>query len=117
MEPAILPGVSRQSKVLQAGVHAAAVSALIPASRRRDAWLGGAPDGEDSFPLMDGEHLAANRMFRAALTSLSWVAPHPLHTQALTASMSKPVGPVRALQLLHARVVFLSLTITTHLPA
>jgi len=33
------------------GVHAAAVRALVLASRRRDAWLGGAPDGESSFPL------------------------------------------------------------------
>ena len=31
--------------------------------------------------------------------------------------MSKPVGPVRAPQSLHARVVFLSETIITHLPA
>jgi hypothetical protein len=31
--------------------------------------------------------------------------------------MSKPVGPVRAPQSLHARVVFFSLTMITHLPA
>jgi hypothetical protein len=46
------------------------LSALIPASHRLNAWLGGAPDGEDSFPLTDGEHLPADRMFFAALTSL-----------------------------------------------
>ena len=56
-------------------------------------------------------------MFFAALTFLSWAALHPLHTHAFTASMSKPTGPVRALQLLHVCVVYLSLTIRTHLPA
>jgi hypothetical protein len=54
-----------------AGVHAAAFPALIRASRRRDAWLGGAVEGEGLFPLMDGEHLAANRIFFAPLTSRS----------------------------------------------
>jgi D-alanyl-D-alanine carboxypeptidase len=53
------------------GVHAAAFTALIRASRRRDAWLGGAAEGEDSFPQTDGEHLAADKMFFAALTSRS----------------------------------------------
>jgi hypothetical protein len=61
----------RQAIIRETGVHVAAVSALIAASRRRDAWLGGAPDGEDSFPLTDGEHLAASTMFFAALTSRS----------------------------------------------
>jgi hypothetical protein len=53
------------------GAHAAAVSALVLGSHRRDAWLGGAPDGDDSFPLTDGGHLPADRMLRAAFTSLS----------------------------------------------
>jgi hypothetical protein len=53
------------------GVHAAAFTALIRASRRRGAWLGGAAEGENLFPLTDGEHLAANRIFIAALTSRS----------------------------------------------
>ena len=78
------------------GVHAAAVRALVLASRRRDAWLGGAPDGESSFPLTDVEHLHAHRMFFAALTFLSCMSPHALHIQLLTSSMSRPVGPVRA---------------------
>ena len=53
------------------GAHAAAASALVPASHRLDAWLGGATDDDDSFPLMGGGHLPADRMFFAALTSLS----------------------------------------------
>jgi hypothetical protein len=48
-----------------------AFTALILASRRRDAWHGGEAEGEDSFPHTDGEHLAANRIFLAALTSRS----------------------------------------------
>jgi hypothetical protein len=39
------------------GDHAAAVGALIPASHRRDAWLGDATGGGSSFPQTDGEHL------------------------------------------------------------
>jgi hypothetical protein len=53
------------------GVHAAAFTALVSASRRRGAWFGGAAEGESSFPLTDGEHLAASRIFFAALTSRS----------------------------------------------
>jgi hypothetical protein len=56
---------------MHSGVHAAAFTALILASRRRGAWHGGAAEGEDSFPHTDGEHLAANRIFLAALTSRS----------------------------------------------
>ncbi len=67
----LLQGAAWHGCVSMAGVHAAAFTALIRASRRRDAWLGGAVEGEDSFPLMDGEHLAADRMFFAALTSRS----------------------------------------------
>jgi len=78
------------------GVHAAAVRALILASRRRDAWLGGATDGDCSFPLTDVEHLHAHTMFLAALTFLSCMTPHALHIHVLTESMSKPAGPVRA---------------------
>jgi hypothetical protein len=64
------PCPCRRSRSIS-GVHAAVFTALIRASRRRGAWLGGAVEGEDSFPLMDGEHLAANRIFFAALTSRS----------------------------------------------
>jgi hypothetical protein len=78
------------------GVHAAAVTTLIPASRRRVASLGGVGDGEDLFPQTDGEHLSASRIFFAALTSLSCLSPQALHTHALTTSMSRAVGPVRA---------------------
>jgi len=78
------------------GLHATAVRALILASRRRDAWLGGATDGDSSFPYTDVEHLHAHRVFLAALTFLSCVTPHALHTHVLTESMSKPVGPVWA---------------------
>jgi hypothetical protein len=53
------------------GAHAAAVNALVPASHRLDAWLGGAMDGEDSFPRTDRGRLPAERMLRAALTSRS----------------------------------------------
>jgi hypothetical protein len=55
----------------ETGVHAAAFTALIRASRGRDAWLGGAVEGESSVPQMGGEHPPANRIFIAALTSLS----------------------------------------------
>jgi hypothetical protein len=55
--------------------------------------------------------------FRAEFTSRSCVTPHALHTQTLTTSMSKPVGPVRALQSLHVRVESLSLTMITLLLA
>jgi hypothetical protein len=51
------------------GAHAAAFSALFPASHRREVWLGGAAESDDSFPLTDGGDLPADRMFRAALTS------------------------------------------------
>jgi hypothetical protein len=63
--------VPQQSEPCRPGAHAAAVSALIPASHRLDAWLGGAPDGEDSFPRTDGGHLPTSKMFRAAFTSRS----------------------------------------------
>ena len=53
------------------GVHAAAVSALVPDLRRRDVGLGGDADGEDSFPQTDGEHLPASLMLIADLTSRS----------------------------------------------
>ena len=99
------------------GAHAAAFSALVLASHRLDVWLGGAAVSDDSFPLTDGGDLPADRMFRAALTSRSCVTPHALHTQVLTTSMSKPVGPERALQLLHVRVESLSVTMITLLLA
>ena len=99
-----------------AGVHAAAVRALILASRRRDAWLGGATDGDCSFPQTDVDDLHAHTIFFAALTFRSCMPPHALHIHVLTESMSKPVGPVRAWQLLHSLVVFFSLTMKTLLP-
>ena len=99
------------------GAHAAVFSALILASYRWDVWLGGVAENDDSFPRTDGGDLPADSMLRAALTSRSCVTPHALHTHVLTASMSIPAGPVRALQSLHSRVVFLSLTIDTRLPA
>src|SRR5229473_2669661 len=91
------------------GAHATEFSALILASHRRDVWLGGAAENDDSFPRTDGGDLPADSMLRAALTSRSCVTPHALHTHVLTASMSIPAGPVRALQSLHVRVVSLSL--------
>ena len=100
-----------------AGAHAADFSTLILASHRRDVWLGGAAENDDSFPLTDGGDLPADSMLRAELTSRSCVTPHAPHTHVLTSSMSIPAGPVRALQSLHSRVVFLSLTIDTRLPA
>jgi hypothetical protein len=54
-----------------AGAHGAFSSALFPDSHRRFAWLVGAAEEEDSFPLTDGERLPADRMFFAALTCLS----------------------------------------------
>ena len=84
---------------------------------RRDAWLGDATGGASSFPQADGERLPANRIFLAALTSLSCMPPHAPHTHVLTSSMSRPLGPVKARQLLHARVVFFSLTMIMLLPA
>src|ERR1700722_14860259 len=104
-------------RVHVSGAHAAAFNALFRASHRLDAWLGGASETDDSFPLTDGGNLPADRWFRAEFTSRSCVTPHALHTQVLTTSMSRPVGPVRALQLLHVRVESLSLTMITLLPA
>jgi hypothetical protein len=66
-----------------AGVHVAALSTLIPALHRRGAWLGGVTEGDGSFPPTDGEHLAASKIFFAALTSLSCLSPQALHTHAL----------------------------------
>jgi hypothetical protein len=81
-------------------------------------WLGGRPAGEGSFPLTEVPHLNPDaRIFRAALTSRSCDTPHRTHTHVLTASCLRPLGPVREPQLLHARVVFLSLTTLTDLPA
>jgi hypothetical protein len=49
------------------GVHAATLRALLRASRRRGAWSGGAPAGEDSFPRT---HLHAARSRSIAAISL-----------------------------------------------
>ena len=113
------------------GVHAARVIASDPVSHRRcglarrtrsRVWLVPADGG--SFPRtwvlpgLSPLHLSpAVRMFRAALASRSWSAPHSAHTHRLTTSMPRPEGPVRAPHLLHAREVFLSLTTLTLLPA
>jgi hypothetical protein len=77
------------------GVHAAAFSALIPASRRRSVGLGGCAEIDGSFPLTDGEHLPTDWTLIAALTSRSWMLPHPLHVQLLTTRLSRPARPVR----------------------
>src|SRR5471032_2960923 len=45
--------------IVESGVHAASVSARILASRRQVVGLGGASDGDDSFPHTDGVHLPA----------------------------------------------------------
>jgi hypothetical protein len=62
---------SRDTHADYPGAHAAAVSAGIHASHRLYGWLGSATDPGDSFPLMDGGRLPADRIFRAALTSRS----------------------------------------------
>jgi hypothetical protein len=54
---------------LASGAHAATVSVPILAGVR--FRIGGTAFGEDSFPLTDGGHLPADRMFLAALTSRS----------------------------------------------
>jgi hypothetical protein len=43
------------------GAHAAAFSALVPASHRLDVRLGGATVSDDLFPLTDGGELPADR--------------------------------------------------------
>src|SRR5471032_2825602 len=103
--------------IVESGVHAASVSARILASRRQLVGLGGASDGDDSFPHTDGVHLPAAWMFLAALTSVSWVSPHSLPIPLLTTRLSRPPGPVRAPQLLQARVAFPSSRLFTHLLA
>src|ERR1700750_3353092 len=79
---------------------------------------GGRSTDDDSFPLTEVPHLdPAMRMFRAALTSRSCDSPQCAHSQCLTASCLRPLGPLRAPQLEQAREVFLSLTTWTVLPA
>jgi len=65
------------------GAHAAVFSALILASHRGDVWLGGTAENDDSFPQTEGGGLPADRMFRAAYTSVNvsispsqWHATH-----------------------------------------
>jgi hypothetical protein len=85
--------------------------ACDPASRRSDIWLGARSTGEDSFPLTEVPHLdPAMSLFRAELTSRSCDSPQFTQTHCLTARCLRPLGPVRARQLEHARVVFFSLT-------
>src|SRR4051794_31911646 len=87
-------------------------------SRRYEVRLGGHSTGEDSFPLTEVPHLdPALRMFRAALTSRSCHSPQCAHSQRLTASCLRPLGPLRAPQLEQLREVFRSLTTWTVLPA
>src|SRR5580700_3359385 len=72
----------------------------------------------DSFPHTEARVLSpTKRMFRAEFSSRSCSAPHSEHSHCLTASMSIPVGPDKAPQKLHGRVVFRSLTTATDLPA
>src|ERR1700736_1290971 len=66
---------------------------------------------------MDGGHLPTAKMFRAAFTSRSCVSPHARHTHVLTPSPFTPAGPVRAPHDDQVRLVYLSPTIDTHLPA
>ena len=120
--PAVLNKISSDVVALQremqsAGVwvftggHAATCRACDPASRRSDIWLGARSSGEDSFPLTEVPHLdPAMSMFRAELTSRSCDSPQFTQTHCLTARCLRPLGPVRARQLEHARVVFFSLT-------
>ena len=82
--------------IWRTGLHAARRLCADPALRRRDAWLGGATDGEGSFPCSDVERLHADSIFLPEFTFRSCVTPHTLHIQVFTESMSKPVGPVRA---------------------
>src|SRR5579863_10703145 len=100
------------------GGHAAAGTASDPASRRWVIWLGGRCAGESSFPLTEVPQLNPDaRIFRAEFTSRSCDTPHRTQTHILTTSCLRPLGPVREPQLEHARVVFLSLTTLTRLPA
>src|SRR5580692_11642361 len=93
------------------GAHDAAAPRVFRALRGRDARLGGAWRCKVSFPLTDGGSLSAARIFRAALTSRSWAAPHPGHIHDLTRNPLTPVGPLKDPQDEQVRLVFLSLTI------
>jgi hypothetical protein len=55
-------------------------------------------------------------MFRAALTSRSWLTPHSEHTHCLTPSDLTPRGPLLAEQPEHVTVENLSETISTTVP-
>src|ERR1700722_20347199 len=90
------------------GAHAAAAPGALPALRGRDARLGGASCGEDSFPRTDGGNLPTARIFRAAFTSRSWVSPHPLQIQSLTRNPLTPCGPLKAPQAEQVRLGWLS---------
>ena len=69
-------------------VHAATSSAPVPASHRRDVWLGWRTLGEDSFPRTEARHLSPARMLRAAFTSRSCESPHSLHIHCLLCDLS-----------------------------
>ena len=92
------------------GVHAATSSAPIPASHRRDVWLGWRTFGADSFPRTEVKHLDPIRIFRAAFTSRSCESPHSLHTHDLTISPFTPRGPLSEPHEEQTTLVFLSLT-------
>jgi hypothetical protein len=64
-------GLNPTNSELASGAHAATASAPILGVVSTHVWLGGTALGKDSFPLTDGGHLPADRMFRAALTSRS----------------------------------------------
>jgi len=82
-------GKAAKVSELASGAHATTVSVLILSLGLTVVRLVGTAVGEDSFPFADGGHLPADRMFLAALTSRSWMSPHLLHTQILTASMRR----------------------------
>jgi hypothetical protein len=98
----------------QPSAHAAAIRASDPASRRQGVWLGGRSAGNSSFPRTEVRHLdPAIRIFRAAFTSRSCDSPQFTQFHCLTTRCLRPLGPERAPQLEHARVVFRSLTTST----
>src|ERR1700687_1184181 len=89
--------------------HAAALAVSVPASRARDALLGGTSQAEDSFPRTEVRHLDPIRIFRAAFWSRSCDSPQSLHTHDLTINPLTPRGPLRAPQVEQVTLVFRSL--------
>src|ERR1700687_45948 len=91
------------------GTHAAALAVSVPASRARDALLGGTSQAEDSFPRTEVRHLDPIRIFRAAFWSRSCDSPQSLHTHDLTINPLTPRGPLSAPQVEQVTLVFRSL--------